>query len=220
MAEAPAASMARRWGSLAPVAFGTWASTCSRGPVLAAVATVAQAVRAGFLVGQLVGRGLGGTKSGCWHWFSEGLLGNGVDTPPTRSAMHQLDGTMGQQATGMGGAQVGPSGGAVGRQWSWLAGCAKKGNSTPWQWSCLANEVDPPPPRSTTDQLGSMLGEWATGAGGSQWRGLVGSWANGANWAVATGTAEAAAFCGAKWLDVLVSIALAGPPTIPVMAGV
>ena len=60
MVEAPAAAMARRQGPLASVAFNTWMSTCSRGSVLAAAAMVAQAVRAGFLVGQLVGRGLGG----------------------------------------------------------------------------------------------------------------------------------------------------------------
>ena len=70
------------------------------------------------------------------------------------------------------------------------------------------------------DQLDSMLGEWVTGAGGSQWCDLVDSWANGTNWAVAKGTAEAAAFCGAKWLDVLVSIVLVGPLTMPVMSGV
>ena len=143
MVGAPAASMARRWGSLASAAFNAWMSTCSRGSVLAAATMVVWAVRAGFLVGQLAGRGLGGAKSGCQHWFSEGLLGNGVDAPPTRSAMHQLDGTMGQQATGMGGIQVGPSCGAVGRQWPWLAGCAKKRatallcNGAAWQMKLI-----------------------------------------------------------------------------------
>ena len=161
-----------------------------------------------------------GPKNGCQHWFSEGLLGNGVDTPPTRSAMCQLGGMMGQWATGMGGIQVGLSCGAVGGQGPWLAGCAKKGNSTPLQWSCLANEVDLPPPRSAMGQLDSMLGEWAAGVGGSQWCDLVDSWANGANWAVAKGTVEVAAFYGAKWLGILVSVVLVGPLTTPVMAGV
>ena len=115
---------------------------------------------------------------------------------------------------------MGLSCGAVGRQWSWLVGCAKKGSSTPSQWSCLANKVDLPPPRSTIDQLDSILGEWVTGAGGSQWCDLVDSWANGTNWAVAKGTVEVATFYRVKWLDILVSIVLVGPLTIPVMAGV